>query len=110
MTSVCKCSLTYTSKCIRKNHLIETKRWSIIVPCTANDFATIIANLKAGKITREEAITKLRGMVRMVQEDDEFALFDAKTVGIDDCIQMGEMKPLICLLQTAIPNLGTGEK
>ena len=67
----------------------------------------LFADLRAGKITREEAIAKLRHMVRMAHEDDEFELFDAKAVGVDCYMQMGEMKPLICLLQTAISNLST---
>ena len=69
----------------------------------------LFADLRAGKITREGAIAQLRRMVRMAQED-EFSLFDASMMGIDDYIQVGETKPLICLLQTAILNLATGEK
>ena len=69
----------------------------------------LFTNLRAGKITREGAIAQLRRMVRMAQED-EFSLFDASMMGIDDYIQVGETRPLICLLQTAISNLATGEK
>ena len=64
----------------------------------------LFADLRAGKITREGAIAQLRRMVRMAQED-EFSLFDASMMGIDDYIQVGETRPLIGLLQTAISNL-----
>ena len=67
----------------------------------------LFSDLRAGKITREGAIAQLRRMVRMAHEDDEFELFDAKAGGVDCYMQMGEMKPLICLLQTAISNLST---
>ena len=64
----------------------------------------LFADLKAGKITREKAIGDLQRMVRTAQEN-ELALFDARTVGVDFYTQMGETRPLVYFLQTAISNL-----
>ena len=64
----------------------------------------LFADLRTGKITREGAIAKLCSMVRMAQKD-ELTLFDSERVGFEGYIQVGETRPLIRLLQTAISNL-----
>ena len=66
----------------------------------------IFADLKAGKITREKAVVDLRRLLRLAQED-EFSLFDAQVVGVEDYSQVGETRPLVYLFQTSISNLTT---
>ena len=64
----------------------------------------IFSDLKAGKIARKKAVSDLRRLVRLAEED-EMALFETKVVGVDTYTQIGETRPLVYLLQSAISNL-----
>ena len=64
----------------------------------------IFADLKNGKVKCDKAVSDLRRLVRMAQEDDP-TLFDPQIVGFDGYVQQGESKPLVYLLQLSISNL-----